>query len=59
MRPAEYVHNISFRLNDNQIVAAEALRATFDPPSWSETFRWLFDSDEGRDLIRRRVAGEV
>lgn len=59
VRPQEFIHHVSFRLNDEQFIAAEALRATFPGNSWAEAFRWIFDSPEGRELIRRRVAGEA
>ena len=59
IRPQEFIHHVSFRLNDEQFIAAEALRATFPGNSWAEAFRWIFDSPEGRELIRRRVAGEA
>lgn len=54
-KPAEFVHNISFRLNDEQLIRADAFRSTFDVPSWAEAFRWLFDSEEGRELIQKRM----
>lgn len=58
-RPQEWIHPISFRVNDEQIVVAEALRATFNPPTYTMAFRWLLDSPEGRELIARRVRGEI
>lgn len=58
-KPSEWTHNISVRLNDEQIIVAEALRATFDPPTHTEAFRWLLSSAEGKDLIGRRVRGEI
>lgn len=59
VRPQQFIHHVSFRLDDDQIIAAEALRATFPGNSWAEAFRWIFDSPEGRELIRKRVAGEA
>lgn len=59
VRPSKFIHHVTFRLDDEQIVAAEAFRATFPENSWAEAFRWIFDSDAGRELIRRRVSGEV
>ena len=50
---------VSGRLNDEQFVNWEALRSTFDPPSNGEVLRWLTESPEGRELIGRRVRGEV
>ena len=58
-KPSEWTHNISVRLNDDQFVVAEALRATFDPPTHTEALRWLLESAEGKDLIGRRVRGEI
>ena len=55
--PAKYTYPISFRLRDDQVPAAEALRCTFDPPSWGEAFRWLFDSPEGQSLLQKRMKG--
>lgn len=58
-RTQEWIHPISFRVNDDQFVVADALRATFHPPTFTEAFRWLLDSPEGRELIGRRVRGEI
>lgn len=58
-KPSEWTHNISVRLNDDQFIVAEALRATFDPPTHTESLRWLFESAEGKALIAKRVRGEI
>jgi hypothetical protein len=58
-KPSEWVHPISFRVNDDQYMVAESLRATFDPPTHTEAFRWFLCSDEGRELIAKRVRGEI
>ena len=58
-KPSEWTHNISVRLNDEQFIVAEAFRAAFDPPTHTEALRWLLSSAEGKDLIARRVRGEI
>lgn len=58
-KPSEWTHTISVRLNDEQFIVAEAFRAAFDPPTHTEALRWLLSSAEGKDLIARRVRGEI
>jgi hypothetical protein len=52
-------HTIAFRCNDEQMIAAEALRQTFPSATWAEAMQWIFSSKEGRELIARRVKGEI
>lgn len=52
-------HTISFRCDDEQVVLANALRTTFDPPTHSQAFQWLLSSAEGLALIASRVRGEI
>jgi hypothetical protein len=57
-RPPEYVRTIAFRVTDEQFIVADTLRATCDPPSFSEAFRWLLDDPDVRNLIARRAGGQ-
>lgn len=50
---------IAFRLTDEELVAADALRQTMPNASFSEAMRWIFSSAAGRELIARRVKGEI
>lgn len=52
-------HTIAFRCNDEQMVAAEALRSTFPSGTWAEAFQWFLSSGPGRELIAKRVRGEI
>jgi hypothetical protein len=56
-RPLRYAHPISFKLDDDQIERALALRSTFPTNTWAEAFRWLIDDDQVADVIARRVRG--
>lgn len=57
--PTARPHTIAFRLNDQDLLLADSLRATFDPPTYSQAMRWILMSPEGRELIAKRVRGEV
>lgn len=52
-------HNISFRCTDEQMVAAEAFRSTFPSGTWAEAFQWFLSAGPGRELIAKRVRGEI
>ena len=56
---ARPVHSISFKCTDEQFIVADALRASFDPPTWAEAMRWLIDSPDVRKAIRTRVNGDA
>lgn len=54
-----YTHHISFRCTDEQMVAANAFRSTFPSGTWAEAMQWFLSSKEGRELIAKRVRGEI
>jgi hypothetical protein len=58
-RRAQYQHTIAFRCTSEQMIAADALRSTFPGGSMSEAFQWFLSSAAGRELISRRIKGEV
>lgn len=58
IRPAKYVHNISFRVDDTQATLAADLRSTFPQGSWAEVGRWLLSEPEVVAAIHKRIRGE-
>lgn len=54
---ARPIHTVSFKCTDEQYIVADTLRASFDPPNFSQAMRWLLDSPEVRAAIRARVNG--
>lgn len=56
---AQYTHSVSARLTAEQMIAADALRSTFPSGRISDAIQWIFSSAEGRELIARRVRGEI
>lgn len=52
-------HTIAFRVDDEQMLAADALRQTFPGGTFSEAFAWILSSGPGRALIAQRVRGEI
>lgn len=58
-REAQFHKTISFRLTNEELIAADALRSTFPSGTYAEAMRWIFSSSEGRGLIAKRVRGEV
>lgn len=57
--PPKYVHFVSARVSDEQIAIWEDFRASFDYPSNAEAFRWLLSSDAGKELIGKKIRGDV
>lgn len=46
---------IIFRPTADELTMLDALRASLPSGTWSETMRWLVNTDEVRDLIARRL----
>lgn len=58
IRPPEYIHHVSFRLNDEQGALAADLRSTFPNHTWGEAYRWLMSQPETVAAIKQRIRGE-
>lgn len=58
IKPKEFVHHISFRLNDADATLASDLRNTFPNNTWAETFRWVMQDPVIVDRIKSRIRGE-
>lgn len=54
-RPLNYPHSISFKVTDEQLQRALALRDTFRWGTWAEVGRWLFDDPDVGEIIAKRV----
>lgn len=54
-----YNHVVSFRLDDDAMMRAEALRSSMPDGTWAEVGRWLFGSEASVEMIGRRVRGEI
>lgn len=48
-------NGIIFRPTADELTLLDALRASLPSGTWSETMRWLINTDEVRDLIARRL----
>lgn len=51
----EYPHVISFRVTTNEGRKLQALRSTFPEQKWGDTFRWILEQPEVREVIQRRL----
>lgn len=58
-RRKTFVHSVTAKLDDDQMVVADTLRSVMDPPTHTEAIRWLYSSDAGKELIARKVRGEI
>lgn len=54
---AQYPHVIAFRVDDEDLILAQAIRETFPSNSWGEMFRWMFEDTKLRaELLQRLTA---
>lgn len=53
--PGKYGHVISFRLQDEQAMTAEYLRASFEHATWAEMGRWMFTDPVIIERIKEQI----
>jgi hypothetical protein len=58
IRSKEYVHHVTFRLNDHDAALAADLRSTFPNNTWAETYRWVMNDPVIVERIKQRIRGE-
>ncbi len=51
------VNTISFKCTNEQMIVADALRSTFDPPTHSQSLRWLLSDPDVLEVISKKVRG--
>lgn len=58
IKEREFVHHVTFRLNDKDATLAADLRATFPRNTWAETYRWVMNDPVIVERIKARIRGE-